>query len=382
MTAASRSQRASRFALVGGVIALTYLCTSTSATASASAAAAACQWSPFTPPGASANASICLRSDDLLSNAIRRTGHWPECADLPALHRLAGGGELFVDIGANIGACTLHMLLASSAHVLAFEPGADNRLYAEASLSALRARLPRLKGRARLQPLALSDADGEASLHQAIGNAGHATIGAAPPEFAPLGHRPAEAVAMRTLDEVLWPRTAPRAAPRVALLKLDVEGFECKVLGGARRLLAAGAIGVLKVEVFDSMLRLQGCSAVMLQRRLADAGYRLYVAPPDSRGSAAADAAAAVAADRGVAAALEVLGVELSPDAVAPGATEPYNVYCISAALAGAPRAAGVAPGPLQELPRRGTRLVPFSGGRGRGREKRRRGRHLRDASR
>ena len=33
------------------------------------------------------------------------------------------GPLLFVDAGANVGACTMHMLLATSAKVAAFEPG-------------------------------------------------------------------------------------------------------------------------------------------------------------------------------------------------------------------------------------------------------------------
>ena len=44
---------------------------------------------------------------------------------------------------------------------------------------------------------------------------------------------------MRTLDDVLWPEPARSEAPppTVVLLKLDLEGFECKAVHGMRHLL-------------------------------------------------------------------------------------------------------------------------------------------------
>ena len=103
-----------------------------------------CAWARFTPPhtpglGPPRNGSICLRNEsDLLCDEVRRRGYWPECADLPALYTRAAaalaaearrrprfavpGPPLFVDAGANVGACTLHMLLSTEAKVLSFEP--------------------------------------------------------------------------------------------------------------------------------------------------------------------------------------------------------------------------------------------------------------------
>ena len=49
------------------------------------------------------------------------------------LHHARGrshsGEGLFVDVGANIGMCTIHMLVATNATVVAFEPGADNLFF-------------------------------------------------------------------------------------------------------------------------------------------------------------------------------------------------------------------------------------------------------------
>ena len=52
-------------------------------------------------------------------------------------------------------------------------------------------------------------------------------------------------------------RQAARGAPAFALMKLDVEGFECSALRGMRRLLSAGEVRTMKVEVFDGALRAQ-----------------------------------------------------------------------------------------------------------------------------
>ena len=141
------------------------------------APSAGCKWAPLTPPGAYINSTICLHAgDDLLADTIRRRGYWPECADLPAMLRHSAsvqggdGSPLFVDIGANIGACTLHMLLtASDASVLAFEPGPHNLFYTSSSLRQLQMGvMPRLAQRAVLLPLGLGETASTASLYQAV----------------------------------------------------------------------------------------------------------------------------------------------------------------------------------------------------------------------
>lgn len=60
--------------------------------------------------------------------------------------------------------------------------------------------------------------------------------------------------------------------------------FECQVLGGMQALLAAGAIASMKIEVFEILLRLQGCSALQLQRLVSDAGFALYRSGEEATG--------------------------------------------------------------------------------------------------
>ena len=55
----------------------------------------------------------------------------------------------------------------------------------------------------------------------------------------------------------------------------DVQGFECRALGGMSRLLALRTIDTLHVEVSVEHLEAQGCSELGLMRLLWDAGYAI-----------------------------------------------------------------------------------------------------------
>ena len=374
-----------------------------------------CRWSRFTPPATPGlepplNGSICLRNEsDLLCDEVRRRGYWPECADLPALYERSAralaaeairrprsavpGPPLFVDAGANVGACTLHMLLSTSAKVVSFEPGPGNLFYASSSFLRMRRQILSRSGapaaaggssvddagaavavadgqqqqqqqqqptstataaadattagasnagaehatgvapgtaagtsshdawddpasRLRLYPIALGAANGSSLLYSARGNAGHSVVGLAPFVFAPAGHEAAQRILVRRLDDVLWPeasRAQGEPPPTVALLKLDVEGFECKSLQGARLLLRERAIRFVKTEVFEYGLRQQGCSGVQLQQMLSHAGFALYTRDPGAPPPPGATAAAPIDP------AVLIQTVQ----------NNPYNLYCV-----------------------------------------------------
>ena len=293
-------------------------------------------WTEFVAPSSlHGNASICLRaSPDLLADAVRKRGYWPECADLPAMLRASGGGDghgdrsstwdsnqnvslppLFVDVGANVGACSLHVLMATGADVLAFEPGGDNLAYATSTFVRMASMPagPSVHSRLLLVRAGLGASVQDLELHQAVGNAGHAMIGVKVGKYAPLGHLPSQRVVIRRLDELLWPATAREngaPAPVISLLKLDVEGYECQALDGMIELLRAGSIRAMKLEVFDALLQVQGCSAIALQRRVAAAGFTLRRTESDAIATPSSP--------------------PLSPElvhATTPG--DPYNLWCV-----------------------------------------------------
>jgi hypothetical protein len=58
-----------------------------------------------------------------------------------------------------------------------------------------------------------------------------------------------------------------------AMAKLDVEGIECEVLRGARRLLGAADPPVWQVEVLDHQLRKFGCSSQQMLDLFASYGF-------------------------------------------------------------------------------------------------------------
>ena len=310
-------------------------------------AAPACAWATLAPPAARGrepinNGSICLRDGaDLMADAIRKYGFWPECADLPEMLEHATGGRstagaLFVDAGANIGACSLHMLLATEASVISFEPGASNLFYASSSLLRLHEQgTIAATTRAALVPVGLGRNASGQLLHQAIGNAGHAVIGHKPVQFAPLGHLSPQAVRIERLDDVLWPaslRSEP--PPPIHLLKLDVEGFECEVLRGMSSLLAVGAVRAIKVEVFDMLLRLQGCSASELLGLLLAAGFEVRLLaegtpPAANSGSSSGSSSSSGGSGGSGGSTLPMTAVPLLSPQQLPQQQQPSNLWCV-----------------------------------------------------
>ena len=85
---------------------------------------------------------------------------------------------------------------------------------------------------------------------------------------------PKQRVPVVTLDEMLWPdETKP--APRIGVLKMDVQGLETQLLHGARRLLQAGAMQHIKFEVAPKWLHAQNTSAASLFCLLVQHGFVL-----------------------------------------------------------------------------------------------------------
>ena len=65
--------------------------------------------------------------------------------------------------------------------------------------------------------------------------------------------------------------------PDAAVMKLDVQGFELKLLRGARRFLAQGRVRCVAFEVASAWLKAQGASPVDLHDELERAGFGHFV---------------------------------------------------------------------------------------------------------
>jgi FkbM family methyltransferase len=180
-----------------------------------------------------------------------------------ALARLARPGAVVLDIGANVGAHTLVLAdaVGDAGKVYAFEPTA----YAFDKLATNLGLNPALAQRVVAERMMLTEGELVDAIYSAWpveGGAGlHALHGGRPESTA-------GAVAMR-LDDYL----AQRGVAKVDLVKLDVDGYECHVLGGAPRLLAGKPVILLELAPYT--LEERGRSLAELVGLLAGAGYGL-----------------------------------------------------------------------------------------------------------
>lgn len=173
--------------------------------------------------------------NEMISNSVRRNGMF-DITTAEVLYRLLDEGEDALDVGAHVGLMSAVMALRAR-RVRSLEPHPDvfSRLQRNA------ARFNAVTKRDAMSPLqaAASSAAGEQTLVLPAdwrGNTGSATL-AGPEESSDAGIR----VACVALDDLVTDSFRP------AVMKLDVEGHELAVLGGASRLIQ----GSLRDVVFE-----------------------------------------------------------------------------------------------------------------------------------
>ncbi len=182
----------------------------------------------------------------------------PDWNEMQAWRRLLSPGDLFVDVGSNVGAYAL-WAGDRGATVIAVEPGsaAAERLRRNVALNdfpitVLQCGLADRPGRMRLTT-------GNDTMNHLVRDR----------------DQPGEEIAVDTLDNVLGDRCA-------AGVKVDVEGAERLVLEGARRALSERRIGVLQLE-WNSMSRsLLAETRAPVAELLREYGYTFM--RPDTRG--------------------------------------------------------------------------------------------------
>jgi FkbM family methyltransferase len=185
-----------------------------------------------------------------------------------ALRDLVASGAVVLDIGANIGAHTLHlaMLVGSSGRVLAFEPTdfAFAKLQRNIDLN------PPLAGRITAHNCFLAARDGD-PLPDSI----YSSWPLVPESELHAKHlgraMPTRSASTRSIDSVL----AEAGNPTVQLVKLDVDGFECEILRGATKLLSVQR-PIFVMELAPYVLEERGASLAELLSLLTSNGYRLY----------------------------------------------------------------------------------------------------------
>jgi len=173
-------------------------------------------------------------------------------------------GDMFIDVGANVGAFTLICCGAGKASGVCFEPvpSTFRRLIDNLNLNDLRG---------RVQPFNLGVSDPPSRILR------FTSSGDSINHVVTEGEEGSNVVEISTvtLDDHV-------SLDRPALLKIDVEGFEVPVLRGARRLLESGRIYAAIVEINEFQDR-YGHSASEALSLLSAAGYHPASYESDAR---------------------------------------------------------------------------------------------------
>jgi FkbM family methyltransferase len=209
------------------------------------------------------------RTPDVVSNEIRTIKRWKGCDNPLDLYLKETqkdfsqkDSSIFLDVGANIGSCSL-LALSAGATVVAFEPLPSNLFYFHESIASLN---PRWKDQITLYPVALGSSKKEETIYTEPGNAGNSAL-----EFPTRARRDnSKVVQVLRLDDILKPPIS------IAVLKMDVQGYEIHVLEGAKRLLESKSIQIIQTEISTEWLKNLNRLPSQLCALLWKSGYDLF----------------------------------------------------------------------------------------------------------
>lgn len=176
-----------------------------------------------------------------------------EFEDMAFVLHVLRGGDLFIDIGANIGSYTVLAVAGAGAAGLAFEPGSTAFAWLEHNV-----RLNGIADRTELHQQAVGARSGTVALTADGDTVNHIVTD-------PAADSRTETVAMTTLDEALAGRTP-------IMLKIDVEGFETEVLNGAAQTLKVPTLRCVLLELNGSGRR-YGYDDAAIRRQLIASGF-------------------------------------------------------------------------------------------------------------
>ena len=247
-----------------------------------------CEWLQYTRPELNnQSAEICGHTDrDIVSQRIQQTQQWDCCGAVRVQYHAAVQDytnsrrqyrvlPVHIEIGANIGACVVELLLSDpDIHVVAFEPYPTNLF----RLTSTLLRNPDFHKRVTVFPIGLGSRN--STVRMAVEqdhNYGSARIqGPVVSTNTAVKTNKGTAVTNNGDDEQHHTVTVERldnvlaiSDPNslVASIKADVQGFECKVLSGMPMLLPR--VARIVTELDHGPLKQQGCSGAGLMKRLS-----------------------------------------------------------------------------------------------------------------
>jgi FkbM family methyltransferase len=155
--------------------------------------------------------------------------------------------DILLDCGANVGMYTIWAAVTRGARVYAFEPESQNYALLNRNIQ-----LNGLAGRVKAYCMGLSDEAGLFDLHMAdmrVGGSCHAVGEPLDAHLRPLEALFAQGCVAATVDELV----ADGAIPLPNHFKIDVDGFEHKVVAGARKTLANPALRSVLIETNQNL---------------------------------------------------------------------------------------------------------------------------------
>jgi len=182
-----------------------------------------CEWSTLRLPKLEPQ-PVCLIKDDWISRRVRKMGRWEDCRMLIELWKRSNTspGNVLLEIGANIGMCTMEFLHLTNALVVAFEPNPTSLYYLTRTIQHAATRDPTIADRVVVYPIASGSISSNDKIFAVSGNQGNAVIGQ------PVRDRPGKDllsppmnVTIRKLDSIFQYGIAASH-----MMKVDVQGFE------------------------------------------------------------------------------------------------------------------------------------------------------------
>lgn len=176
-------------------------------------------------------------------------------------------GDIFVDVGANIGLYTVIAahLVGPAGHVFAFEPSPKTfeRLRTNVELNGF--------ANVSCHQLALSHQSGQTLLNVSLD--GHDAWNSLARPIA------GSTFGVQTITGIQWDAFARehRLTGQVTMMKIDIEGWETRMLQGACETLARPDAPVLQVEFTDQACQAAGSSCARVYGMLEEFGYQMFV---------------------------------------------------------------------------------------------------------
>ena len=176
-------------------------------------------------------------------------------------------GMTFLDVGANLGYYTAlaTRVVGPNGRVLAVEPDPDSFDYLEQTIAA------NAVGNVQAFPVAASDAPATLPLYISTDNRGDNRL------YASGEDRPQVEVAARPLDALL----SENKIETVDLIKIDVQGYEPKVIAGLRETITASQNLTLLTEFWPQGIDEAGEDANEFLQTLRELGLTLHELQPD-----------------------------------------------------------------------------------------------------